>query len=105
MSVIATRAPSRASARTCDAPMPLAPPVTTATLPARRSTAAAYTLRLEVESGREHGAGAHARSAVDLREADAEWLGDLPGPGLAAQLQGDLVHLAQARGADRLAAG
>ena len=40
-------------------------------------------------------AGAHAGSAVDLGEADAAGLGHLAVAGLAAQLQHDLVHLAQ----------
>src|SRR3954447_12140144 len=53
----------------------------------------------------EHGAGADAGGAVDLREPDAARPGDLAVARLAAQLQDDLVHLAQARRADRLAVG
>src|SRR5205085_4451544 len=53
----------------------------------------------------EHGARADARRAVDLGEPDAAPAGDLPVARVAAQLQNDLVHLAQAGRADRLAVG
>src|SRR3954452_6448574 len=53
----------------------------------------------------EHGAGADAGGAVDLREPYARRAGHLTRAGLAPQLQHDLVDLAQAGRADRLAVG
>ena len=50
-------------------------------------------------------ARAHSGRAVDLGEADPRGPRDLALAGLAAQLEHDLVHLAQPRGADRLAVG
>ena len=57
--------------------------------------------RLERQDGRRRGAG----RAVDLREADPRVARHLAVAGLAAQLAHQLVHLPQARGADRLAVG
>ena len=53
----------------------------------------------------QHGARADAGRAVDLREADPAAAGDLAVAGVAAQLQHDLVDLAQPGRADRLAVG
>src|SRR4051794_31019876 len=53
----------------------------------------------------EHGAGADAGGAVDLREPYARRAGHLTRAGLAPQLQHDLVDLAQPGRADRLAVG
>src|SRR5215470_8818571 len=49
MSTTATRAPSRANARQVAAPMPLAPPVTTTTLPANRPVPSAIEIVLRHE--------------------------------------------------------
>src|SRR5215207_825773 len=56
-------------------------------------------------SDAEYRAGADARGAVHLREADAGGARDLPLARPATQLQDDLVHLPQSGGADRLTAG
>src|SRR5206468_12123814 len=59
----------------------------------------------QAASDREHGAGTHAGSAVDLREADAAAARDLPLAGLAPPPKDDLVNLGQPGGADRVAVG
>src|SRR5215213_3931382 len=62
-------------------------------------------VRRLARSAAEHRARADPGRAVDLGEADAGGAGDLALPGLTAELEDDLVDLAQARGADRLAVG
>ena len=56
-------------------------------------------------SGRQHRAGADARRAVDVGEAEPRRAGDLSLAGLAPQLRYDLVDLAEPGRADRLAVG
>src|SRR3954451_7573741 len=53
----------------------------------------------------QHGAGAHARRTVDMCESDARRSGHLVTGRAALELTHYLVHLPQARGADRLAVG
>ena len=68
----------------------------------RRSSACSGVSRVST-SGREDRDAGGAGRAVELRVADLRIAGHLPVAGLAAQLQHDLVHLPQARRADRLA--
>ena len=56
-----------------------------------------------VLSGAQDGARADSGGAVDLGEADPCRPGHLPVARVAAKLQGDLMHLPQAGGPDRLA--
>src|SRR5262249_19622203 len=72
MSTTATRAPSRANARQVAAPMPLAPPVTTTTLPTNRPEPSLIDVLLRHQ--REHGRDLDPKARV--RAHDRVGIGD-----------------------------